>query len=100
MSVTRPSTRLLTVRLPVITKLLLVRHFHLSILHCLLYVQGVLSLDGATNTVRCTQNLLDSACQGSGHGAWSHDACNVDYFFKAHVAIMLDVLHLQVEMRG
>lgn len=100
MSVTRPSTRHLTVRLPVSTKLLLVRHFHLSIVHCLLYVEGALSLNGATNTVCCAQDLFDSARQGPSHGARPHDARDVDHFLKAHVAVVLDMLHLQAGMRG
>lgn len=53
-----------------------------------------LTVDGASNTLGCAQNLLYTPSQILRQGLGLHRPCNVEYLVKGNVAGVLDVLLL------
>merc|ERR1719489_361276 len=70
------------------------RNFHLSVVDLVDNVVRRLAVDGASDGLGGAEDLLDGAFQLPCHGAFPHDAGDVDDLFEGNVAAVLDVLDL------
>lgn len=69
-------------------------HFHSAWADVVNDVMGRTSIDGASNTVRCSEHFLYGAFQLASHRTGTHHFGNAEHVVECNVAVVFDVLHL------